>query len=357
MHAAMPKRRRSSNVGVDDNEEMYVRVATSSDAHGLSGTPAVGTAVASAMSTAPAQHPPRHPPPAEPALHHYPIDIGDQLNDEESDHDVFGHGGHLDQRSHDVVTENAHAAEQEDATGDHGAASERAEQRSAGLAQPDGQPQAKKAKTSPTREASLASASATPYGAASYSSCSNESAPAPPKTTDIADQAHLVATHPLAVGARGVGHSGNTAEAGDTGPPAAKRRRLNAKSRPTDQPLEQLRSHVQPAESQAAPVRTDVQGQHGSELAARGQPPPTHSLPDGAVAIHGAMRRAASTWGYGHRLTVTADVIWCRICGHHAASTVRSLAKPCTGPAKGPYVSRLKRLRSGLHPVTKQPLE
>ncbi len=70
-----------------------------------------------------------------------------------------------------------------------------------------------------------------------------------------------------------------------------------------------------------------------------------------------ALPRTQTKWGYGHKLSITAGVVWCRNCGHHAATAVRSLARPCSGPAKGPYVSRLRRLRAGIHPVSGRKLE
>ncbi len=113
--------------------------------------------------------------------------------------------------------------------------------------------------------------------------------------------------------------------------PSVKRRRINVKTTP------------------AAP---DAPAQRAVDVLADAPPPAEHNVPTQTT-----LPRTESRWGYGHKLSVTAGLVWCRTCGHHAAVAVRSLARPCKGPASGPYVSRLRRLRAGIHPVTGRALE
>ncbi len=59
----------------------------------------------------------------------------------------------------------------------------------------------------------------------------------------------------------------------------------------------------------------------------------------------------------GHALRITGPVIYCDKCGRYATKRIgRALKNECGGQAKGIYVARLTRLRSGLHPITKAPL-
>ena len=54
-----------------------------------------------------------------------------------------------------------------------------------------------------------------------------------------------------------------------------------------------------------------------------------------------------------HHLRRTGNVIWCRLCGRHAAIRLGiGLIRPCRGAATGCYPSRIARLQSGQHPVT-----
>ena len=59
-----------------------------------------------------------------------------------------------------------------------------------------------------------------------------------------------------------------------------------------------------------------------------------------------------------HKLSRTAHVVWCRLCGRHAATRLGvGLRNVCRGEATGVYPSRLQRLRQRLHPVTAVPLD
>ena len=58
-----------------------------------------------------------------------------------------------------------------------------------------------------------------------------------------------------------------------------------------------------------------------------------------------------------HVLTRTAHVVWCRVCGRHAAIRLGiGLQRPCVGQATGAYPARIERLRGRRHPVTAEPL-
>ena len=53
-----------------------------------------------------------------------------------------------------------------------------------------------------------------------------------------------------------------------------------------------------------------------------------------------------------HVLTRTAHVVWCRVCGRHAATRLGiGLQRPCVGRATGAYPARIERLRGGRHPI------
>ena len=54
-----------------------------------------------------------------------------------------------------------------------------------------------------------------------------------------------------------------------------------------------------------------------------------------------------------HILTRSAQVVWCRVCGRHAAVRIGvGLQRACTGLASGVYTSRINRLRRNCHPIT-----
>ena len=54
-----------------------------------------------------------------------------------------------------------------------------------------------------------------------------------------------------------------------------------------------------------------------------------------------------------HSLRRTGNIVWCAICGRHAAIRLGiGLIKPCRGVAIGGYPSRIARLKVGRHPVT-----
>ena len=54
-----------------------------------------------------------------------------------------------------------------------------------------------------------------------------------------------------------------------------------------------------------------------------------------------------------HLLRRSSQVVWCAVCGRHAAARLgRGLLNPCRGVATGGYPSRLARLRAGCHPMT-----
>ena len=54
-----------------------------------------------------------------------------------------------------------------------------------------------------------------------------------------------------------------------------------------------------------------------------------------------------------HVLTRTASVVWCRVCGRHAAVRLGvGLKQPCPDIADGAYPKRIERLRARLRPVT-----
>ena len=59
-----------------------------------------------------------------------------------------------------------------------------------------------------------------------------------------------------------------------------------------------------------------------------------------------------------HVLTRTAHVVWCRVCGRHAAIRLGvGLQRPCVGFAAGAYPARIIRLRERRHPISGQPLD
>ena len=80
------------------------------------------------------------------------------------------------------------------------------------------------------------------------------------------------------------------------------------------------------------------------------------ALPSGPVG----QEAAAALLGAheSHVLTRTAHVVWCRVCGRHAAIRLGiGLQRPCVGQATGAYPARIERLRGRRHPVTAEPLE
>ncbi len=59
----------------------------------------------------------------------------------------------------------------------------------------------------------------------------------------------------------------------------------------------------------------------------------------------------------GHLLFITGAMIWCGTCGRYATRRLgRALRAPCSGEAAGAYLTRLARLRQGLHPLSGRPL-
>ena len=66
----------------------------------------------------------------------------------------------------------------------------------------------------------------------------------------------------------------------------------------------------------------------------------------------------AVRWGnevahLSHRLRRNAQVVWCIDCGRFAVSRLGvGLTRACRGVADGSYAARLRRLSSGLHPMT-----
>ena len=58
-----------------------------------------------------------------------------------------------------------------------------------------------------------------------------------------------------------------------------------------------------------------------------------------------------------HELRKTGHIVWCSRCGRHAAVRLGSgLLQPCRGEASGAYPARIRRLKSGCHPVTGAPV-
>ena len=71
--------------------------------------------------------------------------------------------------------------------------------------------------------------------------------------------------------------------------------------------------------------------------------------PEATTALSGAHET--------HVLTRTAYVVWCRVCGRHAASRLGiGLQRSCVGRANGVYPARKARLRGWRHPTTVEPL-
>ena len=59
-----------------------------------------------------------------------------------------------------------------------------------------------------------------------------------------------------------------------------------------------------------------------------------------------------------HVLTRALHIVWCRVCGRHAAIRFGiGLQRPCVGRAIGAYLARIERLRGGRHPVIAEPHE
>ncbi len=130
-------------------------------------------------------------------------------------------------------------------------------------------------------------------------------------------------------------------------PPPARRRRLNAKTTVADA------QRAGYAAASSAPLQSSAAAPPSSSSGAGRDSRPQadlFSVPPPPIDSH-------ALYGRGHRLSVTAGVVWCRTCGRHAAAAVRALAKPCAGAASGAYFTRLKRLRDGRHPLTGLPLE
>ena len=54
-----------------------------------------------------------------------------------------------------------------------------------------------------------------------------------------------------------------------------------------------------------------------------------------------------------HSLRRTGNIVWCDVCGRHAAIRLGiGLIKPCRGEATGGYPTRIARLKRGQHPVS-----
>ncbi len=103
-----------------------------------------------------------------------------------------------------------------------------------------------------------------------------------------------------------------------------------------------------PAAAQTVTVAArSPQSQPGDD---RGVDLPQHEF---GGAAHG---QAAPRWGPGHDVYITGHVVWCKICGRYAIDRSIGIAASCQGPARGVYVSRLRRLRQGRHPLSGQPI-
>ena len=61
-------------------------------------------------------------------------------------------------------------------------------------------------------------------------------------------------------------------------------------------------------------------------------------------------------WPFGHKIFQTGDMLmWCGQRGCYATTKLRGLKQPCPGPPVA-ETTVLRRLRQGLHPVTRKPM-
>ncbi len=59
----------------------------------------------------------------------------------------------------------------------------------------------------------------------------------------------------------------------------------------------------------------------------------------------------------GHALVITGPIIWCTVCGSHAARRLgKALKAACPGGASPANATRRARLRAGLHPLSGKPI-
>ena len=69
------------------------------------------------------------------------------------------------------------------------------------------------------------------------------------------------------------------------------------------------------------------------------------------------LANAGSHIGYGHKLFLSGEVIWCGVCGAYAEKHAIALQKPCAGPPirrrGGGHRAQLAMLRAGRHPGTR----
>ena len=64
---------------------------------------------------------------------------------------------------------------------------------------------------------------------------------------------------------------------------------------------------------------------------------------------------ASASLMHGHKIKRTGSMVWCNTCGRHAVVRLRGLKQQCPGAPAKPSTT-LSRLRSGLHPTTKEVL-
>jgi ribonuclease HI len=63
------------------------------------------------------------------------------------------------------------------------------------------------------------------------------------------------------------------------------------------------------------------------------------------------------SFGRGHNLYASGKLVWCFVCGSYGQTQLKELRTPCNGPAVGTRKYILSRLKRGLHPAAKTPLE
>ena len=96
------------------------------------------------------------------------------------------------------------------------------------------------------------------------------------------------------------------------------------------------------------------------ENCARERPPRIQLTPAEQEARVWLISQYGSDWRaklHGtHRLMLTKDLLWCRVCGYHATgSRAIKLKTQCNGepPQGSSYATHLKNLNEGKHPKTK----
>ena len=73
----------------------------------------------------------------------------------------------------------------------------------------------------------------------------------------------------------------------------------------------------------------------------------------GRVGGKGGGSQAPSVAHASHKLRRTKQVVWCAVCGRHAAIRLGTgLLQRCRGHADGAYPARLRRLKEGRHPIS-----